>query len=69
MANKQIELACPTCQSNRLSFPFSDEDSVTCDDWALPCSPYALLSLSCKVATEKHPRREPFRGGGDRCGS
>jgi ribosomal protein S27E len=32
MPKEQIELACPTCGSNRLSFPSSDDEPVTCED-------------------------------------
>jgi iron-sulfur cluster repair protein YtfE (RIC family) len=32
MAKKPIDLSCPACRSNRLSFPSSDDDPVTCDD-------------------------------------
>jgi hypothetical protein len=35
MPKKQIELACPACRSNRLSFPPSDDDPVTCEDFGV----------------------------------
>lgn len=32
MVWKKANLSCRSCGSNRLSFPASDDDSVTCDD-------------------------------------
>jgi len=32
MARRRVELSCPACGGNRLSFPGSDEEQVTCED-------------------------------------